>query len=44
MTRLAFRRGAFLRSYSYAFIETFAPPLTRQVVEQAMRSDAPEAP
>ena len=44
MTRLAFRRGAFLRSYCYAFIETFAPPLTRQVVEQAMRSDAPEAP
>ncbi len=35
MTRLAFRRGAFLRGYVYAFIETFAPPLTRQVVEQA---------
>jgi LysR family cys regulon transcriptional activator len=35
MTRLAFRRGTFLRSYVYSFIETFAPPLTRQVVEAA---------
>lgn len=35
MTRLAFRRGAFLRTYVYAFIETFAPPLTRQVVDHA---------
>jgi len=40
MTRLAFRRGAFLRSYCYAFIETFAPPLTRQVVERAASSDS----
>jgi LysR family transcriptional regulator, cys regulon transcriptional activator len=39
MTRLAFRRGAFLRSYVYAFIETFAPPLTRKVVEMAANSD-----
>ncbi|AWI54514.1 transcriptional regulator [Aquabacterium olei] len=37
MTRLAFRKGAFLRGYAYAFIETFAPPLTREVVEQAVR-------
>ena len=29
MTRLAFRRGAFLRGYVYGFIETFAAPLTR---------------
>jgi len=36
MTRLAFRRGTFLRSYVYAFIETFAPPLTRKAVEAAM--------
>ena len=35
MTRLAFRRGAFLRGYVYDFIETFASPLTREVVEQA---------
>jgi LysR family cys regulon transcriptional activator len=35
LTRLAFRRGAFLRTYVYDFIETFAPPLTREVVQQA---------
>jgi LysR family cys regulon transcriptional activator len=37
MTRIAFRRGAFLRGYIYAFIETFAPTLTRGVVEQSTR-------
>jgi LysR family transcriptional regulator, cys regulon transcriptional activator len=46
MTRLAFRRGSFLRSYAYAFIETFAAPLTREVVEaaaqQASQSGAPD--
>ena len=31
-TRIAFRRGSFLRSYVYDFIETFAPPLTRSAV------------
>ena len=36
MTRLALRRGRFLRSYEYAFIQTFVPPLTRERVEQAM--------
>jgi len=38
MTRIAFRRGVFLRGYVYSFIETFAPTLTRLVVEQSMRS------
>ena len=36
MTRLAVRRGRFLRSYEYDFIQTFVPPLTRQRVEQAL--------
>ena len=36
MTRLAIRRGAFLRGYVYDFIQTFASPLTRKVVEQAL--------
>ncbi len=41
VTRLAFRRNAFLRSYVYAFIETFAPPLTKQrVLEAAQAGDA----
>jgi LysR family transcriptional regulator, cys regulon transcriptional activator len=32
-TRLAFRRDAYLRKFDYAFIELFAPQLTRKVVE-----------
>ncbi len=36
MTRLALRRGSYLRNYVYDFIETFASPLNRAVVEQAM--------
>lgn len=42
MTRLGFRRGAFLRAYVFAFIETFAPPLNRKVVEQAMSAEPGE--
>jgi LysR family transcriptional regulator, cys regulon transcriptional activator len=40
MTRLALRRGVFLRGYIYAFIETFAPPLTRAVVQEARLAGA----
>ena len=36
MTRLAIKRGAWLRAYVYDFIQTFASPLTRPVVEAAM--------
>ncbi len=36
MTRVAVRRGAFLRGYAYEFIRSFAPPLTRALVDQAM--------
>jgi LysR family transcriptional regulator, cys regulon transcriptional activator len=36
MTRLAIKRGAYLRAYVYDFIQTFAPPLTRDVVEPAV--------
>jgi LysR family cys regulon transcriptional activator len=42
MTRLAFRRGAFLRGYVFGFIETFASPLTREVVEQAIAKASAE--
>ena len=38
MTRLAVRRGAYLRGYVYDFIETFAPTLTRELVERALAS------
>ena len=36
MTRLAVRRGRFLRSYEYDFIQTFVPPLTRERLRQAL--------
>lgn len=36
-TRLAIRRGCYLRRCDYDFIETFAPHLDRRVVEMAMR-------
>jgi len=36
MTRLALRRGAYLRDYVYEFIRTFASPLDRRLVERAM--------
>jgi len=39
MTRLAVRRGSFLRAYVYEFIRTFASPLTREVVDRAMSEE-----
>jgi LysR family cys regulon transcriptional activator len=36
LTRLAIRRGTWLRSYAYGFIETFVPTLNRVVVERAI--------
>lgn len=35
-TKIGFRKGVFLRSYMYDFIERFAPHLTRPVIEQAV--------
>lgn len=42
MTRVGLRRGSFQRSYVYNFIQTFAPPLTPQVVRRAL-DDEPGA-
>lgn len=39
LTRLAIRRGAYLRGYVYAFIELFAPTLTRKVVDEALATE-----
>ena len=36
MTRLALRRGTFLRSFVYDFIQSFASPLTRELVERSL--------
>lgn len=43
LTRLAIRRGTWLRGYVYAFIEAFAPTLTRAAVERALAGAADEA-
>ena len=40
LTKLALRRGAYLRGYVYSFIECFAPTLVRAVVEQALGDGA----
>ncbi len=42
LTRLAIRRGTWLRGYVYAFIEAFAPTLSRSVVERALAGDRDE--
>ena len=39
-TRIGFRRNTRLRGYMYAFIETFAPHLTREIVDAAMEADS----
>jgi LysR family cys regulon transcriptional activator len=45
-TNVAVRRGGVLRGFGYAFIETFAPHLSREVVVRAQASpkDTPDAP
>jgi LysR family cys regulon transcriptional activator len=42
-TRIGFRRNTRLRGYMYAFIEEFAPHLTRDIVDAALEADSPEA-
>jgi LysR family transcriptional regulator, cys regulon transcriptional activator len=40
VTRLAVRRGAYLRQYAYHFISQFAPELTRADIDAAMNTEA----
>lgn len=40
LTRLAVRRGSYLRGYVYAFIESFAPTLNRAIVEKALLDES----
>lgn len=40
-TKICFRRGIFLRSYMYEFMELFAPHLTRDVVDKALALKTP---
>ncbi len=43
-TRIGVRRSAWLRGYIYAFIELFAPHLTRKMVEAALAGEAGSDP
>jgi LysR family cys regulon transcriptional activator len=36
VTKIALKRNAFLRAYTYALIELLAPALTQQAVDSAM--------
>ena len=40
-TKICFRRGIFLRSYMYDFMERFAPHLTRDLVDKALALKTP---
>ncbi|MEI8299230.1 MAG: HTH-type transcriptional regulator CysB [Pseudomonadota bacterium] len=40
VTWIGFRRGRLLRGYMYEFMKTFAPHLTRRLVDQAVRAGA----
>ncbi|MFD2114055.1 CysB family HTH-type transcriptional regulator [Thiorhodococcus fuscus] len=42
VTHLGLRRNAWLRSYTYDFIELFAPHLTRRVIDRALKADGSE--
>jgi LysR family cys regulon transcriptional activator len=42
VTRLAVRRGAYLRGFAHRFIQQFAPEITRQQIEQALAIDSGE--
>jgi len=41
-TKIGFRKGIFLRSYMYDFLEGFAPHLTRSRVDEAMTKKSQE--
>jgi hypothetical protein len=37
-TRIAIKRAAYLRRYTYAFIQMFAPQLTPEIVDKTRRA------
>ncbi|MFT3955520.1 MAG: CysB family HTH-type transcriptional regulator [Piscinibacter sp.] len=44
VTRIAFKRGAYLRSFVYAFAEMLSDRLGRQVITQALAGQQPDSP
>ena len=41
-TKIGFKRGTYLRTYMYEFIELFAPHLNREIVDEAMGTHSKE--
>jgi LysR family cys regulon transcriptional activator len=39
-TRIALKKDAYLRAYTYTFIELFAPSLTKKLIDQAILDPA----
>jgi len=44
LTRLALRRGTYLRSYMYDFIKLFAPHLSHEAIDIALGGTEPAEP
>ncbi len=44
VSRIAFKRGAYLRHFVYAFAELISPRLSRETIEAAMHSHIGDAP
>ena len=40
VTRIAFKRGAYLRNYVYSFAELLSERLSRKLIEKAMNGEA----
>ncbi|HET7867929.1 MAG TPA: CysB family HTH-type transcriptional regulator [Burkholderiaceae bacterium] len=43
VTRLAFKRGAYLRNFVYALVESLSPRLTRALLERALNAPADDS-
>ena len=39
VTRIAFKRGAYLRNYIYTFVELLSERLSRRLIERAMNGE-----
>ena len=42
VARIAFRRGAYLRGFAYAFAEMLSDRLSRNLIQKAMAGEHPE--
>ena len=44
VTRIAFKRGAYLRNFVYAFAEMLSDRLARPLIDQALSGQQPASP